>query len=340
MKRLACFLACLLFLLPAGCAGASPSPLADFAPPESRRLTVYTSHKEEVYLPIVREFEARTGIWVEVVSGGTNELLKKIESEAKAPRCDVMFGGGGESLLANAALFEPYACGEAEALGEGLRPEGDLYTPFSSLPVVLVCNPRMVPAGEIAGWADLLDEDLRGEIAFADPRVSGSGYTALMTMLQALPGEDEEELERFFRNLDGTVLPDSGDVIETVALGRLSVGVTLEQSALQALAAGEQLSLVYPREGTSALPDGTALVAGAPHRENACAFIEFTLGADVQNMAAQRLFRRPVRADVPDRADLPARGAFPLLEYDAAGASARKEDVLGRWEQLSREAGL
>lgn len=35
---------------------------------------VYTSHKEEVYWPIIKEFEERTGIWVEVVSGGTNEL--------------------------------------------------------------------------------------------------------------------------------------------------------------------------------------------------------------------------------------------------------------------------
>lgn len=38
----------------------SVSALAD-APDETERLVVYTSHKEEVYQPIVEEFERRTG---------------------------------------------------------------------------------------------------------------------------------------------------------------------------------------------------------------------------------------------------------------------------------------
>ena len=37
---------------------------------------MYTSHKQEVYAPIIKEFEERTGIWVEVVPGGTTELLE------------------------------------------------------------------------------------------------------------------------------------------------------------------------------------------------------------------------------------------------------------------------
>ena len=48
------------------------------APSEAERLVVYTSHKEEVYQPIVEEFERRTGVWVQVVSGGTTELLERI----------------------------------------------------------------------------------------------------------------------------------------------------------------------------------------------------------------------------------------------------------------------
>ncbi len=50
---------------------------------EEKRLTVYTSHKQEVYAPIIKEFEERTGIWVEVVPGGTTELLERIREEGK-----------------------------------------------------------------------------------------------------------------------------------------------------------------------------------------------------------------------------------------------------------------
>ena len=83
------------------------------APDDAMRLVVYTAHKEEVYQPIVEEFERRTGVWVQVVSGGTTELLERIAAEAEAPVADVMFGGGVESLESYRELFEPYACTDA-----------------------------------------------------------------------------------------------------------------------------------------------------------------------------------------------------------------------------------
>ena len=78
----------------------------EYAPSEDRTLVIYTSHKEEVYRPIVEEFEERTGIWVDVVSGGTGELLKRISQETEDPQADVMFGGGVDSLCALCRLRE------------------------------------------------------------------------------------------------------------------------------------------------------------------------------------------------------------------------------------------
>lgn len=63
-------------------------------------LTLYTSHKEDVFSPIVKEFQERTGIQVDIVSAGTGEILKRIEAEAQSgnPLGDVMFGGGGRII--------------------------------------------------------------------------------------------------------------------------------------------------------------------------------------------------------------------------------------------------
>ena len=94
----------LLFLL-TGCAGTAPEP--DYAPEDGERLVLYTSHKKEVWWPIVKEFETRTGVWVEVVEGGTNELLERLDKEQDAPQADVMFGGGVESLESYRDLFAP-----------------------------------------------------------------------------------------------------------------------------------------------------------------------------------------------------------------------------------------
>lgn len=328
-----CLLSALLLLLP-GCMPQEETPSLDgFAPAHEERLTIYTPHKEEVYGPIVKEFEERTGIWVEVVNGGTNELLEQLRAEEDDPQCDVMFGGGAESLQLFEDCFEPYACSEADFLKPGLRREGDPWTPFSSLPVVLIYNARLVSPGELTGWEDLLSPQWKGRIAFADPAVSGSSYTAAVTLMSCLPGDPWDTLARFQENLAGNVLSDSGDVVAAVDSGRCPVGVTLEETALKNLTQGANIAIVYPVEGTSNLPDGTALVKGAPHPDNAKAFLEFAQSADVQALVVSSLARRSVRSDVHDREDLPTTEDFPVIDYDVTWAAEHKEDFLARWAE-------
>ena len=57
----------------AGCSTGESSGQGPEKVSAEKRLTVYTSHKQEVYAPIIKEFEERTGIWVEVVPGGTTD---------------------------------------------------------------------------------------------------------------------------------------------------------------------------------------------------------------------------------------------------------------------------
>ena len=338
MKRIRCICVLLAFcLLLAGC-GARTHDLRAYAPAPQERLTVCTSHKEAVYGPIIAEFQERPGIWVEVVTGGTEELLERISGQRDTPLYDVMFGGGVESLRSYADCFEPWAGTDTDKLRPGLRQPDDLCTPFSALPIVLIYNTRLVQPGELSGWADLLNERWKGRIAFADPAVSGSSYTAVMTMLTALGGDENELLQRFYANLDGTVLPDSGAVPEEVAAGTLAVGVTLEETAVKRVAQGDNLGIVYPVEGTSILPDGTALIAGAPHRDNAIAFLEFVQSADVQELVVSDFSRRSVRADVADRTELPPADTLTVVDYDVDAASAGKADFLRRWAALREGA--
>lgn len=327
MKKLTILL--LLLCLLSGCASA---PQPDYTPAETERLTIYTSHKKEVWWPIVQEFEERTGIWVQVVEGGTNELLEKLSQEKNAPQCDVMFGGGVESLEAAESLFAPYESAAAQEILPQYQSEARLWTPFSSLPLVLIYNPKLVSADRVTGWESLLKPSLRGKIAFADPAVSGSSYTALATMLQALPGDRDTLLRTFAENLAGTQLSSSGDVLSAVAQGESWVGVTLEETASRRIAAGDQMVMVYPSEGTSCVPDGCALVRGGPHPENAEAFIDFTVSRDVQQLLAERFCRRPVRKDLEAGTTLPSLSHLKQIPYDIPWASSQRDSLLMSWE--------
>lgn len=327
-KRLAAALCALLVLT--GCGPAAPETAA-YAPAEEERLVIYTSHKEEVYRPIVKEFEQRTGIWVDVVTGGTNELLERIRAEADHPAADVMFGGGVESLASYRDCFAPYACEEAEHIEARFRDGEDLWTPFSALPVVLVYNTKLVRPGQVTGWRDLLDPGLRGRIAFADPSVSGSSFTALGTFLLAVDGGEEDLLRALAENLAGRQLEGSGDVLGAVAGGGALVGVTLEETALKRIAAGDDLTLVYPGDGTSCVPDASALIRGAAHEENAKAFLDFTVSEAVQRLLTGQFFRRSVRGDVEPAGELPALEDIPLVDYDVERVSGRRDELLMTW---------
>ena len=331
MKRLLC-LALMALLLLSGC--AQGTDVSAFAPGEEERLVIYTSHKEEVYGPIIKEFQQRTGIWVEVVTGGSGELLERIAMEAEGgqPACDLMFGGGVESLAAYEDCFEPCTPEGVENLrGVGLSEEG-LWTPFSSLPLVLIYNARLVSEGELTGWADLLDPRWKGRIAFADPTVSGSSYTAALTLFSCIEGDDWDILAALVDNLDGGALPDSGDVVESVRSGSRYIGVTLEETALKQRS--PELGIVYPAEGTSAVPDGCALIKGAKHAENARAFLDFVLGRDVQELLVSDLHRRSVRTDVHAPEDLPSEAELGIIDYDVHWAGALKEEFIRRWTEL------
>lgn len=337
-KRLLALALALAQLLSGCSAGVAEETAAGYAPPEEERLTIYTSHKEEVWWPIVKEFEERTGIWVDVVEGGTNELLERISRERDAPVADVMFGGGVESLTSYRSCFEPYTCAGAEQILDGYREAGDLWTPFSALPVVLIYNTKLVAPNEVTAWRDLFARDYRGQIAFANPAISGSSFTALVTLLYARGGETEQNFQAFAQQL-GEQLSSSGSVLTAVAEGSALVGITLEETALKRVAAGDDIALVYPADGTSVVPDGSALVRGAPHRDNAQLFLDFTVSRDAQQMLVDQACRRSVRGDVELGETLIGLEEIPKVSYDVDWASANRELLLSAWERCLTEEG-
>ena len=333
MKGIAAAILALLALL-SGCGRQGAQDLSAFAPAEADRLVIYTSHKEEIYSPVIQEFEARTGIWVQVEAGGTGELLERIAAEGADTPCDLLFGGGVESLEACRELFAPYVSPLAAEVAEPFRCGDGIWTPFSSLPVVLIYNPKLVRVNPPTGWASLLSPAWRGQIAFASPEVSGSSYTALAALLQVLPGRWEDTLDAFIHNLWDRTLDGSGAVVQAVADGSCYIGVTLEETALRGIQAGSNIAMVYPSEGTCAPPDGLAVVAGCAHEENARRFIDFALGEDMQRQLVSEFARRSVREDLAAAED----GGFLRFPYEIQQASEMRDEVIARWRRLTEGA--
>ena len=309
------------------------------APAEDKRLLIYTSHKEELWKPIVKEFEERTGIWVEVVSGGTNLLLEEIAEKKGEVDADLFFGGGVESLNAFSDYFIPYEAKGIEEVDPQFRSATDVWTPFSALPVVLIYNEKLLSPEELGSWKDVLAPKYKGKIAMANPAYSASAFTGLLSFEKAVQEEtdsteessgEKEILPRIAKQLDGKEYTDSGEVPEAVADGSKLVGITLEETALKYMAKGENIGIVYPKEGTTVVPDAGAILKGAKHLENAQKFLDFSISKDCQDILQKRFHRRAVLTSMAGEGE-PSLLEIKRLSYDVSKISAERNRVLTDW---------
>lgn len=299
-----------------------------YSVPEEKQLTVYTSHKEEVYLPVITEFENSTGIWVNIVAGGTSEMFDRIES-GDGSDCDIMFGGGAEYYEAKKDLFTSYKVTESDMLDSKYLSPEDLWTPFTELPIVFIYNPKLVAKRDAPrNWRELFDERWKGQIAFADMEISGTSYTIVSLMSQLFNEAPEKLIPELYEQLEGNVLDSSGLVIPYVESGRCMVGITLEETAKKYMANGYDIAMIYPEEGTTALPDACAIVKNAPHSFNAGKFLDFIVAYDTQRYAMEHFHRRSVRTDVELSQDYEE---VKLLDFDIKKSADEEAAAMEAW---------
>ena len=121
-------------------------------------------------------------------------------------------------------------------------------------------------------------------------------------MLYALEGDVDTNLRAFAGNLGGRELDSSGDVLTGVSDGRLLDRRDARGDGAETVDAGDSLRLVYPDDGTSLVPDGSAIVKGAEHPDNAKRFIDFTLSPEVQKLLLEQYRARCARTSLSRRA--------------------------------------
>ena len=303
-------------------------------------LVLYTAQEEEIYEPIIKEFEERTNLMVKVERGSSEEMTGRLEDEEERPDWDVVFGVGIETLEQSKEHWQVYKSPEAAFITESFQCEDNRWTSFSALPLVIMYNTNVVTYRELpVGWNSLLEPRWKGRIAFMDPRRSDVYSAALVTAVHTW-GKRGDYLEQFMENLEYGTLNSMQEVNAGILDGRYSLGVTMEESAQALLSEGADVDYIYPQEGTTALPDGTAIVKGCSNPDAARQFLEFTVSRDTQRILVSDLNRRSVRSDVPPLPGLSPIGRLPLIEMDLEELTREKKDVLARWNGiLSRREG-
>jgi iron(III) transport system substrate-binding protein len=106
---------------------------------------------------------------------------------------------------------------------------------------------------------------------------------------------------------------------------------------------GDPIGWSLPASGTPVIDDAIALVAGAPHRDAALAFIEYAGSVAAQRSAAERVFRIPARTDL-EPGELPewtqrVLSELVAAEFDERLAQERGPEWMSRWDREIRGRG-
>ncbi|WP_223069194.1 ABC transporter substrate-binding protein [Paenibacillus caui] len=305
----------------------------------SNKLVVYTPNSETMINALIPMFEKQTGITVELVSAGSGELIKRIQSEKESPYADVMFGGAFELFNANADLFEKYVSPNDQYLLEGHRNTTGFMTSYVSDGSVLLVNTNLAGDIPINSYEDLLNPKLKGKIAIADPANSSSAFHQLTNMLKAKGGDYTSDagwnyVGELVKNLDGKIAAGSSKAHKSVADGEYIVALTYEDPAASYVRDGAPVKVVYPSEGTVFLDAVAGIVKGSKHEENAKKFIDFLISKEAQNALGTETTNRPLRTDAQLGSYMTPIDQIKVIQEDVNYVSDHKKEIIEKYTDV------
>jgi ABC-type Fe3+ transport system, periplasmic component len=306
---------------------------------ESKKLVVYSPNSEAIINTIIPMFEKETGIKVELVSAGTGELLKRLQSEKDNTYADVMFGGSRSQFVQMPDIFEKYVSPNDKDIMEGHKNTTGYITSYVADGSVLLVNTKLIGDIKIEGYADLLNPALKGKIATADPSSSSSAFAQLTNMLLAMGGDYTSQkgwdyVKQLFTNIDGKIASGSGAAHKSVANGEYVVALTYEDPSASYVKSGAAVKIVYPKEGTVFLDGAAGIVKGAKNMDNAKKFIDFIISKNAQDAFGSQLTNRPLRKDAALGTYMTAMDKIKLITEDTEYVDKNKSAIVQKYTDI------
>ncbi len=308
---------------------------------DSKSLVVYSPNSEGLIASTIPAFEEKYDIKVDLIQAGTGELFTKMNSEKNNPVADVMFGGAYSTFTQNEDLFEPYTSENNDNVIEDYQNKTGYITPYVLDGSMLIVNNSLIGDIQIEGYEDLLNEELKGKIATADPASSSSAFAQLTNMLLAMGGYEDEGawdyVKELFANIDGKIASGSSNVYKSVADGEMVVGLTYEDPSVALLNSGADVSIVYPKEGSVFLPAGSAIIKGAKNMDNAKLFIDFIISQEIQDVYGTETTNRPVLKEVKTSDTMTPIEEINTIQEDIDYVRDHKDEMVEKFKTIFAE---
>jgi iron(III) transport system substrate-binding protein len=306
---------------------------------EATAASLYTSNNAQAF-EAVSDSAKKTmpNVKISSVTGGSGQLLRRIEAEISKPQADVFWSSSANTMGAFKPLFEAYKPAGSDAILASLKEPADLFTAANIHVVVMMVNKNQLAGLPIPKtWGDLLDAKYKGKIIISDPANSSTSYTILWGIEKLL---GEAGLKALAANIK--VTSAASTVLRGVAQGEFAIGLTFESNAYAYVAGGQkEIELVYANDGTFTTAEYLALIKGAPAGAVAKKLCDHLVSKEAQIALLEAAFRRPSRTDIEvskyvQLPELAKIKVFPVNEDEAAN---KRTEFLAKWAALVSAAG-
>ena len=300
------------------------------APAGEGVVNVYSHRHYDVDLELYRSFEEQTGIKVNVVEGGSDELIERLMREGAESPADILMtvDAGRLHRAKEAGLLQPATSPVLNDLvPENLRdPEGYWFA-LTRRARVIVYHPDRVDPSELSTYEALTDPTWRGRILI---RSSSNIYNqSLMASMIANHGEAKakEWAAGIVANMARTPKGNDRGQMSALAAGEgdiavvntYYVGLMLNSSDAEQRAVGEQVRVFLPNQGDRGAHvnvSGAGITASSKNPAGALSLLEFLAGETAQRKWAHANYEYPVNRNVRPAPLLQSWGA---LKADSLG---------------------
>jgi len=281
-------------------------------------VVVYTSLDQPLSEPVLRDFEAETGIRVQAVydveAAKTTGLVSRLAAERDNPKAHLFWSSEYAQTirLKEQGLLDRYDSPSAASIPASYKDPDRFWTGFAARARVIIVNTNLVPPEHHPrSIYQLLDPYWQeGDVGIANP-LFGTAATHAAALFTR-PGADEAKA--YFQTLrDRKVrIVDGNSVVrDMVASGELKVGLTDTDDAQAAIERGAPVRMIFPDQdegaiGTLVIPNTVALVKGAAGNDSARRLLDYLLSPEVEaKLASSGSLQMPVRDDVPVPPEVP-----------------------------------
>ncbi|MCS7058063.1 MAG: iron ABC transporter substrate-binding protein [Meiothermus sp.] len=313
---------------------------ASLAQAQQATLTVYSGRGQALVEPLVRQFEAETGIKVNVRYGRDAEILAALQEEGSRSPADIFWGNtaGALGVAAERGLFLRVPDPIAQRVTAFL-PASRQWVPLTVRLRVLAYNPAKVKPEELP--RSILDlpklTQYKGRIGWTPT------YSSFQDMIAAMVLQFGEARTRQWlaemKALEPKAYPSNPAMMEAIRSGEIDLGSTNHYYIQRFVRAGQQIGTYYFADGDAgnlALVTGAGILKTSKNIQAANRFLLWLLSPKAQQFFTSEIIEYPVGRGVVLSSSL-----LPLNQAVAKSPKVDFEKLpLETALRLLREAGL